>query len=360
MSSSSSPPPYPDHDNGPAVNGVTWSFLAVAVICVALRCYVRLMVVKNFGYDDVLIVVTLGVLIAGDVVLSNMVSAGMGRHLIYLPDPTHSALEILKWNAIYQILNVSGALITKMSIGFFLLRLKQSRKFSLAIWGVLTPLIITTLVLCFVVGLQCIPLRALWTPTIKGRCMSEKTPLNVSYVQSAFAILADLFLTGSPIVILWKIQISLKKKIAICALMSLGLMATIANALRNAFIPNLTAEDETYTIVPIVIVAELEFSVGTIAACIPTLMPLFKRPNQSSSYNKYNKMSGGAVPTIGSDRLRSNNSRPNKYSFTETTHASRADIGSVHSTESEIPLKSMNQENRIKLSQSFTVEHSQA
>lgn len=174
-----------------------------------------------------------------------MVAAGMGRHLEYLSDPTHSALQIAKWNAIYQILNITGALLTKISIGLFLLRLKQSRNFSIAVWGVLTPLFITTLILCFVVGLQCIPLRKLWTPTIEGHCISTETPLNVSYVQSAFAILADLFLTVSPIVILWKVQISLKKKIGICALMSLGLMATIANALRNAFIPNLTASDES-------------------------------------------------------------------------------------------------------------------
>jgi hypothetical protein len=343
--------------------------------------------IKSFGYDDILIVITLvivfflffpdqyltaynhqGVLIAGDVVISNMVSAGMGRHLEYLPDPTHSALQIAKWNAIYQILNISGALLTKVSIGLFLLRLKQSRKFAIAVWGVLTPLFITTLILCFVVGLQCIPLRALWTPTIKGHCISTETPLNVSYVQSAFAILADLFLTVSPIVILWKVQISLKKKIGICVLMSLGLMATIANALRNAFIPNLTASDETCempsvekrqiffptnlmaidTIVPVVLVADLEFSLGTIAACMPTLMPLFKRNGENNSYNKMS----GMTPTAGSGRPRNMTPSRNQYSFTDATRASR------HSTESEIPLKSINQHNQITMSKTFAVEHS--
>jgi hypothetical protein len=272
----------------------------------------------------------------------------MGRHLEYLPNPTYSALQILKWNTVYQILNVSGALLTKISIGLFLLRLKKTRKFTIAVWGVLTPLFITTLILCFVVGLQCIPLRALWTPTIKGHCISNETPLNVSYVQSAFAILADLFLTVSPIVILWKVQISLKKKLGICALMSLGLMATIANALRNAFIPSLTASDETYTIVPIVLVADLEFSLGTIAACMPTLMPLFKGNGDNSSYNKMS----GMTPTVGSGRGRNMVPSRNQYSFSDATHTSR------QSTESEIPLKSMNQGNQITMSKTFAVEHS--
>jgi hypothetical protein len=57
MSSSASFPR--DHDNGPAVNGVTWSFLTLAVVSVILRCYVRIFMIKSFGYDDILIVVTL-------------------------------------------------------------------------------------------------------------------------------------------------------------------------------------------------------------------------------------------------------------------------------------------------------------
>jgi hypothetical protein len=179
-----------------------------------------------------------------------MTGLGMGQHLLYLPNPTYSALQILKWNTIYQVVNVLGAFFTKLSIGVFLLRLKDTRRFTLSVWLILTPLALATVILCLTVLLQCIPLHALWEPTVKGRCIANTTPLTISYVQSGFAIITDLYLTVSPIVILWKVQISVGKKVAICALMSLGLMATIANALRNAFIPNLVESDFSCTYGP--------------------------------------------------------------------------------------------------------------
>lgn len=103
------------------------------------------------------------------------------------------------------------------------------------------------------------------------------------------------------------------------------------------------------TIVPIVLVADLEFSLGTIAACMPTLMPLFKKTRSEGS--AYNKMSG-MTPTIGSGRGKNMTPGRNQYSFNEGTHASRL------STESEIPLKSISQENQITMSKSFAVERS--
>ena len=172
-----------------------------------------------------------------------MVSAGVGHHLSSLPDPVYAALQILKWNTIYQVVNVIGAFSTKLSIGLFLLRLNNTRIFNMVIWIVLTPLAMVTFALVLTDLLQCIPLQALWNPSVQGHCISEQVPLTVSYVQSAFAILTDLFLTASPVIILWKVKINLQKQLAICALMSLGLMATIANALRNAFIPDLTQSD---------------------------------------------------------------------------------------------------------------------
>ncbi|OTA98543.1 hypothetical protein M426DRAFT_45973, partial [Hypoxylon sp. CI-4A] len=266
-----------------AIVAVTSILLGIAIILVCLRWYVRLLISKNIGWDDGLILFTLyphtklceGILIAGDLTIFEMAAAGVGYHLSELSNPELAVAKVLEWNTVYQVLNVIGAFFTKLSIGIFLLRFKNSRRLRLAIWIFLTPLALTTLVVVFTVLLQCIPLSKFWTPSIDGHCISQNVPLTASYVQSAFAILTDLFLTVSPVVILWNIKINRRKKLGICGLMSLGLMATISNALRNVYIPNLIESDLTFTILPIVVVADLEFSLGVIAACIPTLMPLF-------------------------------------------------------------------------------------
>ncbi|KAI1452442.1 hypothetical protein F4805DRAFT_462737 [Annulohypoxylon moriforme] len=337
--------PQRDVNSGPAITAVTSILLGIGIILVGLRCYVRLLMTKNFGWDDGVMVFTLGVLIAGDVVIFKMVEIGAGYHLFELADPEAAALLLLKWNSIYQVLNVIGAFFTKLSIGIFILRLKNSRNIRLAIWLFLTPLALTTLVVVFTVLLQCLPLEALWTPSIKGRCISQSVPLTASYVQSGFAILADLFLTVSPMAILWNIKISRNKKIGICGLMSLGLMATIANALRNAYIPNLTESDFTFTIVPIVVVADLEFSLGVIAACIPTLMPLFKKQKDRMAYSK---MSG--KQSSASSRHYNGSSRGNTLPT--------QDFSTVTTVTQGYPLHDLSDKDkdRITLQQSYTVE----
>lgn len=312
-----------------------------------------------------------GILIAGDVTIYEMVVAGAGRHLPTLPNPVESALAILKWNSVYQVINITGAFFTKLSIGIFLLRLKSTRQFKLTIWAFLAPLAITTLVLDLVVLLQCVPLEALWTPTIEGRCIPQEVPLKFSYLQSAFAILADLFLTVSPMVILWNVRISWRKKIGIWVLMSLGLMATVANALRNAFIPNLSEADltcmllssspppATYfftdgckgTVVPVIIVANLEFSLGVIAACVPTLVPLFKTHFGSKSYSKMGAKSRYGAATEGTFLKGQSN---NGSTFNNTQ------ISTAKDDRREYPLNKMTKSNHIALEQSYSVEHTSA
>lgn len=174
-----------------------------------------------------------------------MVSVGVGRHLRYLSEPEFAVLQVVRWNTYYQIVNVIGAFTTKLSISLFILRIKSDRKLKAAVIIVMAFLAVSTLVTVITAGTQCIPLNKLWNPDMKGHCVSSNITHISSYVQSGFAIITDLFLTISPILILWNIRISMRKKLAIWGLMSLGLMATIANAMRNIYIPVLKASDLT-------------------------------------------------------------------------------------------------------------------
>lgn len=59
MSEAMPPPPGGDTNSGPAINAVTGTLLGIAVLFVVIRCYVRLMMSRNFGWDDGIIVMTL-------------------------------------------------------------------------------------------------------------------------------------------------------------------------------------------------------------------------------------------------------------------------------------------------------------
>jgi hypothetical protein len=46
-------------DRGPQLAGTCGSLLALGIVAVSVRCYVRLHITKSFGYDDWLMVATL-------------------------------------------------------------------------------------------------------------------------------------------------------------------------------------------------------------------------------------------------------------------------------------------------------------
>ncbi|MCJ1251755.1 hypothetical protein MMC30_008993 [Trapelia coarctata] len=238
-----------DHDNGPVLMGVCLALTAVSALCVSLRCYARLCMRHNFGWDDTLIVLAMVSLIIGTalVVLAVQVG-GMGRHLYYLPDPGLQLSAALKWSTFYQIDIIVGALLTKLSIGLFILRIKNDKKTRYIIGFTMVLMTSASLAGVVVVSVACVPLKKIWIPSIAGKCLPPD--LVPGYFQPLVALVTDIVLTVSPIAILWNVQISRERKVAICVIMSLGLSATIANIMKIVESPALEARDYTCTSIP--------------------------------------------------------------------------------------------------------------
>lgn len=145
------------------------------------------------------------------------------------------------------MVNVLCILVTKLSISIYILRIKNDRILRTLLQVLMAFMSFATLASIVVLSIACIPMKALWTPGIReeATCLPLKSVYTVAYVQSGFTIVTDLCLTISPIVVLWNVRIKPRAKVRICCLMSLGLIATISNALRNAFQPALTGGDYT-------------------------------------------------------------------------------------------------------------------
>ncbi|KAL8888829.1 MAG: hypothetical protein Q9192_006112 [Flavoplaca navasiana] len=248
--------------------------LSIAANLVGLRYYGRMRFQNGMGWDDISSVAALGFLLIGAVLISIEVASGLGIHIHEFSDPESTELKILKYNTFFQMVNVLCALITKVSISLYILRIKNDRSLRILLCALMVLMSLATVAVIVVLSVSRIPLEALWTPSLqpKAKCRPLRTVYNVAYVQSGFTIVIDLILTLSPIVILWNVRIKMVKKIRICTLMSLGLVATISNALRNAFQSGLTSKDPTYDAVKVTVLAIFELSSGIIAACIPACM----------------------------------------------------------------------------------------
>ena len=96
---------------------------------------------------------------------------------------------------------------------------------------------------------------------------------------------------------------------------------------------------EPDTVVPIIVVADLEFSLGVIAACIPTLMPLFKRRSTAKSYSK---MSGNVSKSHNNRSTGNSNGKP--YLQSQVSHG-------------EYPLREIKRNTGIIVQHDYIVAH---
>jgi hypothetical protein len=203
-------------------------------------------------------------------------------------------------------------MITKISISIYILRIRDDKPLRWILWIMMTLMSLATIATIAVLGSACTPLKKMWEPHTPGSCLDLAALYNVAYVQSALTIVTDLGLSFVPIYILWNIRIATSRKIYVCSLFSMGLIATISNAMRNAYTHTLTSKDftckcnplripttvvkrterETDDQVPITVIAYLEMGIGIIAACVPTCVGIFR-------YKKHNTQpsSGYSIST---------------------------------------------------------------
>ncbi|KAE8389780.1 hypothetical protein BDV23DRAFT_156481 [Aspergillus alliaceus] len=213
---------------------VTIIFLGISFISVCLRCFVRLRLVRAFGWDDTLMVfaMALNILFA----LCGITGAcyGIGRKRKDLEEDHIEAA--LFWWWLGQTSYVFTCVVAKVSIALALLRLTVAKLHSILLWVVIAISIIVGLVFWFMLTLQCQPVSHFWQRTKPGTCMDTGSLVNIAYVYSVFATICDFILGLLPIALVWNLQMNTKTKAALAGILSLGCIASAAVIIRIPYL----------------------------------------------------------------------------------------------------------------------------
>lgn len=294
-------------------------------ITISLRAYSRLLVTRAFGADDGLIIIAYIMAVA----MSSLIIVGnldyfSGRHIWDVPIDTFVPHRKNAWWT--EILYVLSSSMVKISVLLFYRRLSVNftRTFLWATWigiGINVTYMVT-----FILGLIliCRPLDAYWNSfnpawakTHKYSCGAENITLPVS---SAISVLTDLYATLVPMLLITSIKKSMKEKVALYSLFSLGFVVVFFGILRTVVsyrIYNVTY-DFTYYVYIVWIWLQLEVYTAILAASAPALRPLFQhvvvimtsekgsRPSMIPHYAY--RQSYGPGHTIGSSAQRSRSS----------------------------------------------------
>ncbi|EFX04839.1 integral membrane protein [Grosmannia clavigera kw1407] len=277
----------PDYNRGPQILIVCGTLVGVSVVMVSLRIWVRATMIGHVGRDDYCMVAAVAVLFTELMVIIPEVKLGGGRHKEYI-HPPENIVRGLHLNFVTQPLCLLGLLLTKVSVGFFLLRMTPTTAFRRFIKGTIVFTSLSATGNLLTVFFQCRPLAFTWDASVAGgSCIPSGNLKFAAFFNSSVSVLTDLIFALLPIPMLWKVRLNWKTKAAVAAILSLGIFATIAGIVKITFLGSYGKHgDFLFDSVDITIWTTVEICAAMVAGCFPALKPMFKTILAGRSSNK--------------------------------------------------------------------------
>ncbi|OQE38696.1 hypothetical protein PENCOP_c008G05453 [Penicillium coprophilum] len=335
---------------------ITAVFLGISFIAVCLRCFVRLRLVKAFGWDDALMVcaMLLNILFAVCGITGSLY--GIGQKLDTLIERGTMETAMFWW-WLGQTSYVWTCALAKLSIACALLRLTVSKPHKLVLWAVIGVTCTIGLVFWFMLTLQCQPVEFFWQRVrvemdpkteVSGTCMELDHIIAIAYVYSITATLCDLTLGLLPIALVWNLQMNLRTKSALAGILGMGCIASAAVIVRIPFLHDYKDRDFLYATANISIWSNVEAGLGIAAGSLVTLRPLFRwfrDPSSMGGSRSKTKHTGGSMPLSSVNGVHSTTSGPQYWRPDLDREDQPAVITTIHTSNGSDTSRTSSQEN---------------
>ncbi|TGJ80648.1 hypothetical protein E0Z10_g8114 [Xylaria hypoxylon] len=283
---------------GSALLAVSVTTMGIALLSCIMRYYVRSRTDQRIGSEDYFVGGAMFLGIVGvSLTIVESVSQGNPQSALqfdYLAQP---------W------LSMSSAL-SKASIYLFLQRLISKLRFwRIAIGMQIAFLLLVNLAYVFTTLLQCRPLEKLWKPEISGYCWSLGIQQNIGYVQGAFDVFTQLFITLFPIMIMQDLEIPRNLRWPFYLLAITSIITAMIATLRTYNISLIQLnERQTFDVIK-TIFAVLEQNLNIVSANILLISSLFSKNVRPVSPALDDALISRAISTGSISSKRSKSSR---------------------------------------------------
>ncbi|KAI3337158.1 hypothetical protein HD806DRAFT_475858 [Xylariaceae sp. AK1471] len=295
---SSTSPPIDYHNSGPDSVAGSSVIIFLATVAVALRFWARKLTKVPFGLDDYLVLAALifhhAVAAAG---ISAVFDGGLGRdyRLVQAEGPETTVFLFKALYASWILYGLSSPLV-KLAVLAFLWRIFPTPTVKIGC------IILSSLSIAWAISvqimsfLQCRPLRAFWDRELQTLPETQCLDFVLCYLGTAIAnSFIDLATLALPIQEILKLRISRPKKIGVCGIFLLGgitFLASLVRATSFAIILRQGITNLTKQFLLPGFASVLEIYVGIIGACLPVLVPVYRKL-------RYGNVSKSRTHTLG-------------------------------------------------------------
>ncbi|KAH6669457.1 hypothetical protein B0J14DRAFT_657554 [Halenospora varia] len=244
--------------------------LVVATIVLALRFYTRHKISFYIGADDWCMLAAYIVGIAQWGLWYAYGELGNAQHIWDIKVENLSRFFQVLW--LIQVMYPIGLGLVKCSVLALYLRLFPSDRFRIVILCSIVTIVCMTIALTLSVIVQCIPVTDSWN-VFNPKCIDREVQQIAS---SVLSFVTDIIILLLPMKYLLALRVTLREKIQVIAVMSLGCVTCVASVMRFKYISNVShSKDATWDGFNLSIWSSLEFYLAIITACAPAIKPFF-------------------------------------------------------------------------------------
>ncbi|KAJ5836306.1 hypothetical protein N7447_002332 [Penicillium robsamsonii] len=171
---------------------------------------------------------------------------GAGKHLSAIADEDY--VPMLKSIYSTRILYVIGIMFVKLSLLWFYLRLDRRGYMKWAVYVLTFVVLGLSIASGLVLAFSCFPPAKFWdlTGAVVGHCMSPTSQQTFYEANGVLNIVTDILIYLTPIPMLWKVQMPLRKKLALMGVFGIGVLALAAGCVRYAYVKLLAGTKDQY------------------------------------------------------------------------------------------------------------------
>ncbi|KAF2450403.1 hypothetical protein P171DRAFT_516288 [Karstenula rhodostoma CBS 690.94] len=271
------------------------AFFALATISMIVR-YATHFTVGKFNILDS---VNIGVGYLLNVVLFacciRMSFLALGRDMWTVDDAMITTTLRYFWVSEYVYFAAIG--FVKTSFLIFFLQIFPLKSFRKIVWACIVFNLTATFACTIAAIFVCRPISFAWTQwdgEHQGKCVSNN---NLAFAHAGMGIVMDFITLVLPISQIWSLHMSVKKKIGVLLMFSVGAVVTIVSILRLRSLMNFAkTQNMTWDYLEASLWSFIETEVGLICACMPSIRLCLARafPKiMGSSVHSSSKQTGG-------------------------------------------------------------------
>ncbi|CAG7918817.1 unnamed protein product [Penicillium olsonii] len=223
-------PRGPPEDTGPRLLREIWALTALGILTVTLRVIAKIRI-RKFAWDDVLMILALSCAVVGSGLVTVGVKCGFGQHVWDIQPQVPS---VIMYDYLAQAFGIVGGTLGRIAFIVFIVGLLGTRRlYRVILWGLVGLQLVTNLVLIVILSVQCPGhASAIWAPSGKNNCWDVRVQAYYGYYQGSFNSATDFYLATFSTCIFWNLNLRLRAKLGLVALLGLGIFAMIASVIK--------------------------------------------------------------------------------------------------------------------------------